>query len=223
MTIPEGDHGYLESTVYLQRYDMGRGGFTLETHVNLAQFTPDTPYWAGLALGLSQSRPVLFGLTNGERLQVSRWERASTDVPYSEMAAYLRIEKRGQALTFSYRALLTDDWQTLTTWYASEPIEFVGLFGRTDWGGQSLQADFDYLKLNSDDLPVMLPSDPIPDVHDEFTSTLDAAWRWHAPQAGATYSLTEASGQFQMNIPAGDTRYDTSVICRPAVAASRYG
>jgi hypothetical protein len=72
-------------------------------------------------------------------------------------------------------------------------------------------ATFDYFNLVSDDVPPPPPTpDPVPDLHDEFTSTLDAAWQWRAPQAGAAYEVNgaDAPGQFRLSIPEGTTDYN---------------
>jgi hypothetical protein len=211
VTIPVGDHGYWEEIPYLQRYDMGRGDFTLETEMNLTVFSPTAPAQAGLAIGTSHSQRALFGLREDGRLWLERLGWAQQDTPYTDTHVLLRVEKHGQDFTFLYRSTSSDPWQTLATWRIFESVEFVGLFGRTGWGGELLEADFDQFHLESDDIEPAPPTQEptTPDVHDDFdTSTLDNAWTWHALQAGASYSLTEISSRFRIVVPAGDTNYD---------------
>lgn len=206
LTIPAGDNGALENTQYLQRYDMGRGDFTLETHVTLADYDAQSSYWTGLALGLNDSERILFGLTNGDQLQVNRLYRTAETVTYAGSEAYLRVQKQGQALTFAYRATENDDWQALTTWYVSEPIAFVGLFARTGWGAALLNADFDTVHLASDDILTVVPPDPAPDIHDEFSSsTLRRSWTVSLLEGDAQYSLTDQPDSLRFVLPAGDT------------------
>lgn len=210
LTIPAGDHGYLEETPYLQRFDMGRGDFTVETRVELTTFNPAGPYHVGLALGLSNRQLVFFGLTeNG--LYLNRWGRADMQASYSGTSVHLQIGKQGQAFTFSYRANASSPWQVATTWHISEPVEFAGLFERAGWGADALTAGFDYFTLTSDDVPTVVPPDPTPDIHDDFSATtLDSTWQWRAPQPGASYSLTDIPGNFRLTIPSGNTNYDSS-------------
>ncbi len=210
VTITAGDHAYEEGTSALQRFDMGRGDWTIETHVSLAEFTPDTAYWAGLTVGLSHPQRLFFGLHTGNQLLLSRWGRAEQTAYYEGAEVDLQVSKQGRAFSFAYRATPDDPWQILTTWYVSEPTEFVGLFGRTDWGGQLFKADFDSFSLVSDDLPpTPIPPDPTPDIHDDFNATrLDRAWHWQSNQAGVDHSLTNAPGYFQMTLPAGAVSYD---------------
>jgi PKD repeat protein/uncharacterized membrane protein len=206
LTIPAGDNGALENTQYLQRYDMGRGDFTLETHVTLADYDAQSSYWTGLALGLGDSERILFGLMNGDRLQVNRLYRTDETVTYAGSNAYLRVQKQGQALTFASRATENDDWQTLTTWFVSEPIAFVGLFARTGWDAAQLKADFDAVHLASDDIPIVVPPDPAPDVHDEFSSnTLRRPWMVSPLEGDAQYSLTDQPDSLRFVLPTGDT------------------
>lgn len=211
ITVPASDNNP-ENTVYLQRFDLGRGNFTLETQVSVTVSSSAAPYFTGLALGLRHPQRILFGLTNNGNLRLVRWGRQDSVVGLGSASVFLKVDKQGQAFTFSYRLNNSDPWQTLTTWSVSEAIEFGGLFSRAGGLPEQVISQFDYFHLESDDVAPVSGADPTPSNRDEFDSaTLNNVWQWRAPQLGTDYSLANPSGALTITLPAGNVSFDNSV------------
>ncbi|BCW95272.1 MAG: alpha-L-arabinofuranosidase C-terminal domain-containing protein [Fimbriimonadales bacterium] len=122
------------------------GDWAMEATLQLLNTPPDAEFHAGLAVGFSENRLILWGPFQSRRfagkptpelwLERTGEARLAT-APLNAPRVELRVAKQGGRYTFFTRARDADGWQAVSTLYSLIPPRFVGIVGKTFAEGES--------------------------------------------------------------------------------------
>lgn len=156
MEFPEGERfdnwSHIDEAPKLLRTDMGSGDWTIETKLNLYEYTEGNDFHTGLAVHLGPSNDLLWGILQGHALELSRSGHPALAVVenFTSPTVYLRMRKTGTTYYVDYKQDESEPWiQAGSVEYSdSEPIA-VGLMGKT-WADIPLAVDFDSFTLSKE-------------------------------------------------------------------------